>query len=60
MDHLITSGKLFGDHSGVGFKGEFSATKSVFIKFRLLVDSIDASNYKPVIRTIATEGKSIV
>ena len=60
LDYLITSGKSFGDHSGIGFKGESSSIKTISIKSRLLVDSIDASNYKHVIRSIAIEGKYAV
>ena len=40
LDHLIISGKLFGDHNGIGFKGEASSTKTVFIKSGLLVESV--------------------
>ena len=60
LDHMITSRKSFGDHNGVGFKGEFSSTKTVFIKFGLLVNFVDAENYKPVIRSIASEDKSAI
>ena len=38
MDHLITSDKSFGNHGGVGYKGESSGTKIMFIKSGLLVD----------------------
>ena len=27
LDHLVTTDKSFGDHSGVGYKGESSGTK---------------------------------
>ena len=61
LDRLITLGKSFGDHSGVGYKGESSGTKkTVFIKSGLLIDSVDDSNYKPVSRFIATEGEFAV
>ena len=52
LDHLNISSKLFGDHNGVGFKGESSGTKTVFIKSVLLADSVDASNYKLVINLL--------
>ena len=42
LDHLITYGKSFGDRGDVGYKGESSGTKIVFIKFGLLDDSINA------------------
>ena len=58
LDHLITSGKSFGDHSGVGFKGESSGTKIMFIKSSLLAYSIDAS--KSIIRSVAIKDKSVV
>ena len=31
LDHLITTSKSFGDHSGVGYKGESFGTKTVFV-----------------------------
>ena len=58
LDHLITSGKLFGDHIGVGFKGESSGTKIVFIKSWVLANSVDAS--KLVIRSVTIEGNFVV
>ena len=60
LDHLITFGKSFGDHRGVGFKDESSGTKTVFIKFGLLAYPIEASYHKPIIKSIATEGKSAI
>ena len=30
LDHLITTDKSFGDHSGVGYKGESSDINTVF------------------------------
>ena len=42
LNHLITSDKSFGDHSGADFKGEFSNTKTVFIKSELFTDSVVA------------------
>ena len=32
LDHLITTGKSFDDHSGVGYKGESSSSKTIFVK----------------------------
>ena len=60
LDHLITTGKSFGDHSGVGYIGESSSTKIVSIKSRLLADFVDVPSNKPIIKSIATEGKSLV
>ena len=60
LDHLITFGMSFGDHSGFNYKGDSSSTKIVFIKSRLLVDSIISSNYKPVIKFLATKVKSVL
>ena len=57
---MITSGKSFGDHSGVGFKGESSGTKAMFIKSGLLVDPVDALYHKLVIKSVATEGKFVI
>ena len=31
LDHLITAGKSFGDHMGVGYKSESSCIKTVFL-----------------------------
>ena len=33
LDHLITTGKSFGDHGGIGYKGESSSSKIIFINF---------------------------
>ena len=41
LDHLITTGKSFGDHSGVGYKCESSGSKTSFVKSSLLDDSIN-------------------
>ena len=38
LDHLIISGKLFGDNSGAGFKGEYFGTKIVFINLDYLLN----------------------
>ena len=43
LDHLITIGKSFGDHSGIGYKGETSSSKTVFINSGLLDDSLNIS-----------------
>ena len=32
LDHLITTGKSFDNHSGVGYKGESSGTNTMFVK----------------------------
>ena len=60
LDHLITIGKSFCDHSGVGYIGESSGTKIIFIKSGLLIDSVNSSNHNFVIKLIATESNSIV
>ena len=60
LDHLITTGKSFGGHSGVGYKGESSSTKIVFVKSGLLTDSIDVSYDKPVVKSIAIDSKSAI
>ena len=31
LDHMITTSKSFDDHSGVGYRGESSGTKIVFL-----------------------------
>ena len=58
LDNLITTSKSFGDHSGVGNKGESSGTKTVFVKSILLTDTIDILYIKPVVKSVATESKS--
>ena len=61
LDHLINLGKSFGDHSGIGFKGDSSASNIVFIKSSLLIDLIDPSKKdKFVINSVATKGKHVV
>ena len=30
LDYLITTGKSFGDHGGIGYKGESSGSKTFF------------------------------
>ena len=60
LNHLITIDKSFSDHSGVGYKGESSDTKAIFVKSSLLDDSINVSIKKPVVRYVAIENKSAV
>ena len=60
LDHLITTGKSFGDHTSIGYKDESSRTKIMFIKFGLLTDTIDVSSNKSVIKSVAIEGKYAV
>ena len=60
LDHLITIGKSFDDHSGVGYKDESSGIKTAFVKSRLLDDSVNGSYNKPVMKSVATESKSTV
>ena len=60
LDHLITTGKSFGDHGGVSYKGESSGTKIVFVKSDLLIDSANVSYNKLVVKFVATENKSVV
>ena len=60
LDHLVTTDKSFGDHSGVGYKGESSSAKTGFVKSSLLADSVDVSYNKTVVKSVATESKSIV
>ena len=55
LDHLITTGKSFGDHGGVRYKSESSGSKTVFVKSGLLDDSINVSMKKPVEKFVATK-----
>ena len=55
LDHLITTGELFGDHSGVDHKGESSGVKTMFIKSGFLADCVDVSYNKPIVQSVATE-----
>ena len=64
LDHLITTGKSFGDHGGVGYKGESSSSKTVFVKSSLLDNSVNVSVKKPIEKLVATKqsiatGKSV-
>ena len=58
LDHLITTSKSFGDHCGVGYEGESSGTKTVLVKYGLLDDSVNVSNNKVVVKSVATKSKS--
>ena len=55
LDHLIITGKSLGDHGGIGYKGESSSSKTVFINFGLLDDSINVTVKKPIVKSIATK-----
>ena len=57
LDHLITTGKSFSDHSGVGYKGEPSGSKTIFIKSGLVDDSFNVSVKKSILKSVATENK---
>ena len=58
---MISPGKTFGDHSDIGFRGENSISKTVFIKSRLLTDLVDPSKKgKSIVSSVATEGKPAV
>ena len=37
LDHLVTNRKSLGDHSGVGYKGESSGSKIVFVNLVCLL-----------------------
>ena len=54
LDHLIITGKSFGDHSGNGYKGEASGSKTIFINSGLLDDSLNVSVKKPTMKSVAT------
>ena len=57
LDYIITSGKTFGNHNGIGFKGETFGFKIIFIKSSLLIDLVDQLKGKFVIGSVTTEGK---
>ena len=57
LDHLITTGNSFDDHSGIGYKGESSSSKYIFVKSNLLDDSINVSIKKPIVKYVATKNK---
>ena len=60
LNHLITTGKSFSDHSGVGYKGESSGSKTVFVKSSLLDDFVNISYNKPAVKSVATKSKFVV
>ena len=60
LDHVITTDKSFGDHSDIGYKGESSDTKTVFVNACLLANSVDVSYNKLIVKSVATESKSVV
>ena len=43
------------DNGGVGYKGESSGPKTIFIKSSFLDDSINVSVKKPVVKFFATK-----
>ena len=49
LDHLITTGKSFSDHGGIGYKGESSGSKTIFIKSGLL-DNVSVK--KPFVKSV--------
>ena len=55
LDHLITTVKSFGNHSGIGYKGETSSSKIVFINFGLLDDFLNVLVKKPAVKSVATK-----
>ena len=61
---MITIGKLFGDHCGIGYKGETSGSKTIFVKSGLLDDSINISMNESVEKSVSIRhpvatGKSV-
>ena len=52
LDHLITTGKSFCDHCGIGFKGDTSGSKIVFVKSGLLDDSINIFMNESTVKSI--------
>ena len=60
MDHLITTCKSFGHHSGISYKGKSSGTKLVFVKSGLLTNTIDVSYNKPIVKSVAKKSKPAV
>ena len=55
LDHLITTSKSFGDHGGIGYKGESSGSKTIFVKSGLLNDSLNVSVEKSDVKSITTK-----
>ena len=61
LGHMITSGKTFDYHSGIGFQGETSGYKTVFMKSGLLTDLINPPKKgKFVINSIVVKGKPTI
>ena len=54
LDHLITTSKPFGNYSGIGYKGESFGSKTVFVKSRLLDDSLNIAVKNPIVKSIST------
>ena len=52
---MITTSRSFSDHSGIGYKGESSGSKTIFINSGLLGDSLNVSVKKPAVKSIATK-----
>ena len=59
LDHLITTGKSFGDHNGVRYKGESYGSKTIFLKSGLFDDSINVSIKKYFLKSVAIVNKSV-
>ena len=53
LDHLISTGKSFGDHGGVRYKGKSSGSKTVFVKSGLF-NSLNISVKKSNVKFVAT------
>ena len=51
----VTSNKSFSDHNGIGYKGESSGFKAIFINSGLLDDSLNDSVKKPTMKSVATK-----
>ena len=54
LDHLITTGKPFGDDSGIEYKGDSSSSRIVFVKSGLLDNSLNNAVKNPIVKSIAT------
>ena len=52
---MITTSKSFGDHSGVGYKGESFGSKIVFVKSGLLNDSLNVFVKNSDVKSVATK-----
>ena len=55
LNHLITTGKSFGDHGDIGYKSESSSSRTIFVKSSLLDDSINVSGKKPIAKSVVTK-----